>query len=368
MKILVLTTSYPMGDSVEAYFVHTRNLFYVEKGIDLTVLNFKADKSYYKDGIKVISLNDFNIDEVFDIVVSHAANIRQHYRFINKYIDKFKKIVFFFHGHEVFIQSQVYSKPYSYVSEGSILHKLITETYDRYKLILWKFFFLKYKDKVEFVFVSNWMKNMFYKFVKIDEKEFSNKNNIIYNSVGKAFETFTWDKNKKKEVDVISIRSNLDGSKYCVDIINSLAKNNPNLKFKLFGKGEFFKHNEKAPNIELIERNLSHNEILEEINKARVALLPTRTDAQGVMACELNIAGIPLITSDIEVCREVFKNIYNVALVSNEELSRTNDLERFIINLENNYKSEKSLKYTSKSTIENEVKLFNKMVDRKEND
>ena len=37
--------------------------------------------------------------------------------------------------------------------------------------------------------------------------------------------------------------------------------------------------------------------------------MPTRADAQGVMACEMATFGIPLITSNIDVCKEVFKEL-----------------------------------------------------------
>ena len=40
--------------------------------------------------------------------------------------------------------------------------------------------------------------------------------------------------------------------------------------------------------------------------------MPTRLDAQGVMMCEMATFGIPVLTSDIDICQElsqVFKNM-----------------------------------------------------------
>lgn len=362
MKILVLTTSYPEGDNVEAYFVHTRNIYYMEKDIDVTVLNFKATETYYKDGIKVITEKDFDRNEKYDLFVCHAANIRQHLKFIKKNLDVIPKLVFFFHGHEVMIQSQVYPKPYPFVKDDNFAKKMVIEAYDRYKLNVWKNFFIKNRDKVEFVFVSKWMQNMFERFVGITEKDFPGKFNIIYNSVGKKFEESTWDINTPKKYDVLTVRSNIDGSKYCVDLINQLAFNNPDVNFVLYGKGKYFEHNKKAPNIKFINRNLSHDEIVEEINKAKVALLPTRTDAQGVMACEFNITGIPLITSDIEVCREVFDGIKNVELISNDHLNKMTNLTEIINELHQNYKNKIPNKFISLNTIEKEVSMFKNII------
>lgn len=45
--------------------------------------------------------------------------------------------------------------------------------------------------------------------------------------------------------------------------------------------------------------------------------MPTRRDTQGVMSCELVSYGIPLITSDLPVCHEMFKDMDNVELISN---------------------------------------------------
>lgn len=44
----------------------------------------------------------------------------------------------------------------------------------------------------------------------------------------------------------------------------------------------------------------------------------TRRDTQGVWSCELVIYGIPLITSDLPVCREIFGKISSVAFMNNE--------------------------------------------------
>lgn len=44
----------------------------------------------------------------------------------------------------------------------------------------------------------------------------------------------------------------------------------------------------------------------------------TRRDTQGVWSCELVIYGIPLIASDLPVCREIFGKISSVAFMNNE--------------------------------------------------
>ena len=59
--------------------------------------------------------------------------------------------------------------------------------------------------------------------------------------------------------------------------------------------------------------------------------MPTRRDTQGVMSCELVTYGIPLITSDLPVCREIFGKIPTVAFMSND--IRYENLSQLYLNL-----------------------------------
>ena len=49
--------------------------------------------------------------------------------------------------------------------------------------------------------------------------------------------------------------------------------------------------------------------------------MPTRTDAQGLMMCEMAAFGIPVITSDITVCHEVFDGFCNAYYISNDSVN-----------------------------------------------
>lgn len=118
--------------------------------------------------------------------------------------------------------------------------------------------------------------------------------------------------------DFITIRNNMDSSTYCIDLICKIAENNPNYSFLVIGRGNFFKNKNKPNNITWIDEYLSHKDILNYVNHARCALMLTRRDTQGVMSCELVTYGIPLITSDLPVCREIFGKIPSVAFMNNE--------------------------------------------------
>ncbi|MHC5217994.1 glycosyltransferase [Enterococcus sp. LJL128] len=361
MRLFILMTDYPDNNGyVSQYFVHTRNIEYLKSGIEVIVLNFSANSSYEIDGVKVINLDLYeqNKDDFrCKTLISHQPNLRNHYRFLKKNGDRFDKFIFFFHGHEVLRTSEIYPKPYDYIKNRNKLKGLLNNSYDTFKLKMWKNFFERNNEKSTYIFVSHWMKKMFLKFVGMDEKLIDGRNYVIYNSIGSLFEEETYDQESKKKYDFITIRNMLDKSKYCIDVVTRLAQNNPEYNFAVFGKGDFYKFIEKPKNLFLIEKHLSHKEIIEQLNKSRYALMPTRADAQGVMMCEMATFGIPTITSDIDVCQEVFSNFTNVTLIDNDEFNKIDEKK-----LKSKYE-EKNKMFYRENTIGHEIKLFKELVE-----
>lgn len=367
MKVLVLSAAYPKNDgSVAMYYVHARNCYYLQEGIEVNVLNFSAREEYIIDGIKVFGLKQYEEsfrNVKYDILILHAANIKYHYKFIKNYGQLFPQFLFFFHGHEVLRCSKVYSKPYDYVKTENSIYKMAKDCYDIFKLKFWKKQFVKYLDKSWFVFVSNWMFDEFQKWVGLNTCDLKDQYSTIYNCVGQAFETESYHADDNKKYDYVSIRSDFDGSKYGVDIVCRLAEENPDKKFYLLGKGEYFKHRKKPDNLLVEQMYLNHQKVMEILNESRCALMPTRTDAQGVMACEMATFGIPLITSDIAVCREVFQDFDNVGYISNE--TKNIPLEQIYQEIAKKKRMEKNKKYFSCNTSGKEVELLKQLYKKK---
>lgn len=320
MKILVLCADYPnTNGGISLNYVHTRNIAYHTKwGMDVTVLNFKAQDCYVKDGIRVISLKEYANakEEHYDVLVCHAANLKNHYNFLRRYDKLFRKIVFFYHGHEVMKLTKEYPKEYDY-KKRSFIKNILIQIYDFIKLRTWKKYLLSNISKIHLVFVSEWMYDVFKNNTGINEKLLDGRVSVIYNSVSKKYETLRYDSNSPKLYDYITIRGVIDTSKFAIDLINKFAYANPSKQFLLVGRGEYFNHYKKAENIHRIDRYLNQNEIVTLLNKSKCALMPTRCDAQGVMACEMATFGIPLITSDINVCRAILNGFTNVGFISN---------------------------------------------------
>lgn len=361
LKILVLAENYSKPDgSLSLHYIHTRKKRYVQNGIDVSVISFRAKNDYLLDGVKVYTLKTYKKKLVkryyYDLLVSHAPNLKNHYKFLKKYSKHFDNIFFFFHGHEVLKTSEIYPEPYGFCKKNSGFFTIMRDIYDIVKLRIWRKYFEKIAYKSQFVFVSNWMYDMFIKFVGLDPEIISNRKHIIYNCIGEQFERNNYKVEKQKEYDFITIRNNLDGSKYGIDIVTRIAKNNPQYKFCVVGKGDFYKFNKKPQNIEWIDKHLSHEEIIDFLNKSKCALLPTRADAQGVMACEMATFGIPLITSNIDVCKEVFKEFENVAFIDNDK--KDIDIKPIFNKLQNIKVKGKNKKYFAKNTVDKEIELF----------
>lgn len=319
-KILVLVQDYPNNNGgVALMYVHVRNKYYIQHDIDVTVLNFSSSYDYIIDNIRVITENTYKKENIkYDMLVSHAANIKNHYRFLKKYDDRFEHMMFFFHGHEVVMVNEVYPKPYDYMKKDNWVRVKAQNCYDRIKFLLWHKYYKKIAYKSEFIFVSNWLYNEFQKYVKLSNDNLEGHVHIINNSVGRIFEENSYEYEENKKYDFITIRNNMDSSTYCIDLVCKIAEKNPNFSFLIIGKGCFFKNKSKPNNITWIDKYMSHENILNYVNQSKCALMLTRRDTQGVMSCELVTYGIPLITSDLPVCREIFGKIPFVAFINNE--------------------------------------------------
>ncbi len=357
MKVLVLATAYPSENgSIAHRFVHVRNKGYHSEGIEVRVLNFSAKQDYVYEDIPVITLDTFKRENKdYDFLISHQPNLRRHLPFVLKYGSLFSKLIFFFHGHEVLKINKVYSAPYPYVQKNPI-KTIIQNIYDSLKLYIWRKYYTRYIDRCHLVFVSKWMLTEFLKWTKINPQIIENKYSVIYNCVGKSFELSKYDASAPKEYDFVTVRGNIDGSKYSVDIINRLAFNSPDQKFLLVGKGTFFDHYTKAPNLEWHNQTMSHGEIIEILQKSKYALMPTRTDAQGLMMCEMAAMGIPVITSDIPICHEVFDGFENVHFISNDDetLSLAGIAEK-------KPQCVKDTRFNEAATVMQEVHLLNRL-------
>ena len=357
INTLVTVADYPndRGDK-KLMYVHVRNKYYTKNDISVTVLNFKTDYDYFYEDIRVISLKTFKkeIKTKYDILICHAPNLRNHFFFLKRYESFFESILFFFHGHEVVPLNKVYPKPYS-LKRINILKKLVRDFYDFIKLKVWHYYLPNISYKSEFVFVSKNFFNEFKNYVNLQSEDLHNHIHIIYNSVAEVFENESYEIKNNYKFDFITIRNNLDSSVYCIDLVYDIAKNNPDLKFLIVGRGNWLKKMNLLKNITWIDKYLNHEDMIELINQSQCALMLTRRDTQGVMSCELATFGIPLITSNIKICNEVFNDLKNVELIDINDIKNIKNIKNKLIKYRLSKKNEN---YFSKNTIKKEVDLI----------
>ncbi|MDR2267578.1 MAG: glycosyltransferase [Christensenellaceae bacterium] len=363
MRVLVLVADYPSANKIPLMYVHVRNKYYIQDGIDVVVLNFRAKADYVLDGISVITLSTFkrNIKTSnYDLAISHAANIRNHYRFLKMYNSHFPRLLFFFHGHEILKLNVVYPKPYAYMPRNSKVGALFISAYDTFKLYAWRKYFNKLLVKSFFVFVSNYIFREFNRFVKPIKPLQPDQYAIIYNCIGRVFESLQYTPQSTLKYDFVTIRSYLDQSTYAVDTIINTAFKYPNYKFCLVGCGRFFDYYQKPDNVEFLDCYLTHDQIVELLNHSRCALMPTRHDTQGLLACEMATFGIPLITSDIPVCIEVFSEFKNVFLA--KTVDNAVELNEDALNaLCDGTPYRKCDKYFARNTVKGEIDIIKNM-------
>lgn len=317
MKILVLTQGYPRHEDVyQMAFVHTRNLEYLKLGINVDVLCFSNKRPYVIDNIRVIDPS-FKVKlKNYDAIISHAPNLRNHYRFIWTHKKDIVNLVLVFHGHEILKINEYYPEEYSWIEGKSRMRKIVQACYDVLKLKTLKR--LLEREGTRAIYVSDWMFLEGRKCLELLNQD-SKKWAVINNAINPGFieKQYEFD-DKQKLADFITIRP-LDGKKYAVDKVVELARHNPQFMFHIYGKGNFFKYFRKPENVEVFYRFVRQEDIPNLLNKYCAAVMPTRLDSQGVMMCEMASYGIPMLLSNLPVCREMLGDYQNCIFVDNEQ-------------------------------------------------
>ncbi|UZD16900.1 glycosyltransferase [Gallibacterium anatis] len=352
MKLLVLTQDYPSLDNPYAMaYVHSRNIEYKKLGHIVTVVNFSTKNSYLYEQIEVTPFANDLIDDA-DIILSHAPNIRNHFKILQKL--NAKKIVFFFHGHEVLYRYRDYPPSYCWVKQNPI-KKLGLYCYDFLKINLVAYYLEKIsrKNQLSTIFVSRWMEKQFIKNIKIDPNCIG-RTTIIPNACNPIFldQQYKFEQ-ENKLADYITIRP-LDDSKYAIDLVINFALKNPEKSFHIYGKGKYFDVNDKPKNVTVFNQFIQQKDIPNLLNKYACALMPTRYDSQGVMVCEMATFGIPVITSTFEVCLEMLSTFENVIYLNEDDFS-----QKFEIKLPNS--SVKNMKFSPTNLIAEEISFFDRI-------
>lgn len=362
MDVLILVQDYPSAENPYAMtYVHTRNLVYKQQGLDFVVLSFGAKEDYFMHGIKVLCPAGFKKElssKSFKLIISHAPNIKNHLRFLVKNNTNFERLLFFFHGHEVLKVNEYYPKPFDF-QKSTTKSQMLRLIYDPIKLGLLQIYISQMikQKRVRLIFVSQWMRDAFVNCVGLEKNVIENNSYIIHNACNEVFYQRQYSPANKFDADFLTIRP-FDDPKYGIDIVVQIAKDNPDYTFHVFGKGNYFNYNKVPQNVTVKQGFFSHAELPDILNRYRCALMPTRLDAQGVMMCEMATYGIPLITSDLFITREMLQAGKNIYYIPNDDTIYVQALLNKIKPVEIEELTPIRAKFSRQATINKEYQLI----------
>ena len=322
MKILFLAEAYPSAEHPYAMgFVHARAKQQLAAGHEVAVLSFSAAGAYSHEGVRVCAEPDLRDVARFDIVHAHAPNLRNHLRWLYRHGDM--PLLIFVHGHELLLTRRYYPRPYPF--QRSLRERFAFASqalYDPIKLRALRYFCAarsRQRQRFGFVFVSEWMRREAVAcnpWLATGLLEVPNE--VISNAVHPAFLQRGYRRAIDPLADVVCIRP-FDNPKYAIDELVAWAWRAPRLSFHLYGDGRYFEHFPPPPNMQVFPRFIEQKDIPDLLDRYRAAAMPTRLDSQGVMACEMATYGIPLVTSDLDVPRQMLQGFGNVRFVASAE-------------------------------------------------
>lgn len=358
MEVLIFVSGYPSNENIyNCTWAHTRSLEYLKCGITPYILNFGCSQSYIYEDVMVFPQSDIEIllKKNIETLIMHSPNVRNHFRLLKKVgEDRFDNIIIFCHGTESMSINHDYPQPYTFMKE-SIVKRLIRDIYDKYKFFYFRNFLKKNLKKIHIVFVSEWMKNVFVKNIfNLNSSSINIEYSIINNSINEVFLNKKYSSSDEHFANFITIRR-FDESKYAIDLLVEHALANKDKTYHLYGKGSYFKYHRKPENLKIFDHFIKPEDIPELLNHYDCAFMPTRCDAQGVMMCEMASYGIPLITNNIDVTKEMLTSFSNAIFFNKSDFSEVfnlNNLSPLTI---------KNLRFSNSNTSEKEVELLRKL-------
>ena len=376
MKLLVVTPLNPYSEKLYSNFVHDRLKLYKSYDEKLQIEVIAYGRKNVNEEKHLVDVNNIrvttcdSVESLYkyykkiepDVILIHFFN----WRFFDEFVKKVNEpILVWVHGVEALSwKRRLFNFTLSPIAFLKYILSNIVQLNTFSKLIDYS----NQTNKVRFVFVSKWMREICFKDVKNSTKNYE----IIPNVIDTQFFEY-----KKKSVSLrrnILIIKSFESRKYANDIsiraILHLSKNYDKfkeLKFTIIGYGRLWnkltKKLDKFDNITLINKFLTHEEIKRYHSENGIFLTPTRQDSQGVSMCEAMSSGLVPISSNNTAIPEFLNR--EAGYLTNNYIEIAKAIEELNDNPE--LFSEKSIKAANlirnlasfEKTIKKEIDLIN---------
>lgn len=373
--VLVLVPDYPSYVNLySCAFAHSRNKEYVKENLKVQVFVVNPyiwfQTKYIKDGLDVMrgtykDLKELLAKHQYRTIVTHFVD--EHlFPIFDGNIFENQKLIFICHGPETVYKYLVNkTRPYFTSPCNEVLCNSLYELKDSYVK--------KYaeKDNVEWVFVSEWLKNFSEEKQGLKFKHCQVINNIIDE------ELFPYTKRTAEQRKKILVVRKFDNiCQHSIDqIVLALLELSHreifnDLEFSIYGDGNFYETLVEPikdfKNVRLI-RSFIPNEKLNDIYKEYgIILLPSRHDAHAVSMGESASTGMVVIGSNV-TSNPYFMNEKENHTLSNPEdyVALADIIERLYNNPDEFLKISKNMatftrQFSKANTVYKEIELINK--------
>ncbi len=379
---LVIVPDYP--SSVNFYscaFAHSRNKEYKKSGINLQVFAVNPDiwftTKYERDNIPVIKGTYEELKKVlskhqYKTVIAHFVDEKL-FPIFDGNIYNNQQLIFICHGPET-VYKYLVNKTRPYFTEP-VKEPIINDSFDKRDKYIKKY---AQKDNVEWVFVSDWLKEFSEKEQDIKFKH----SRVINNIIDEKLFPYT----KRKEQDrkkILVVRKFDDICQHSIDqivfAILELSRRDvfKDLEFDIFGDGNYYNTLtaplKDFPNVHLY-RSFIPNEKLNDIYKKHgIMLLPSRHDAHAVSMGESASTGLVVVGSNVTSNPYFMNEKENHTLADPENYI---ELANIIERLYNNPKefleiSKRMAEFTSQfkkdNTVKKEIELIKNSLEKYDN-
>lgn len=307
-KILVVTPDYP--SSINLYlcaFAHSRNREYLKAGLEFQVASISArnwyETTYTIDGVQVLQGNYETLKKLlntrrYKTIVTHFVE-ENLYSIYEGYTYPSDQLIFICHGPETtyrFLEN--ITGPYFTSPVDNPKLKASFDLRDKY---IKKFSRL---DNVEWVFVSNWLRDFSEKFLNVKFRNSQVISNVINE---KLFPYVPKKSEQRKKILILRKFDNImvHSVDQSVRAILELSKRDffDQLDFEVYGDGDYYDvllaPIKRFKNVHL-HRTFIPNDKISDIHKeCGILLIPSRHDSQGVAMGEGAASGLVVVGSNV---------------------------------------------------------------------